>query len=330
MDNGDSSLVTSARDGDIDAFAKLVNRYRDLVASVAFSRLGDASRSEDIAQQTFVTAWERNLDVIDPTNVVSWLCGIARNLARNEQRKSKRANQAMSSLAEVRQTSKPQPTPDQVVSDREQNEILWSIIDALPLKYREPMVLYYQLEESVTDVALALEVSEDVVRQRLHRGRKQLESRLVEFVEEGLSKRRTSDGFVSSVILLLKPPSVSSTAAAGSASLVSKLLLPLGILLSPIVGIVMGTRGTLRQSTSKQERTFIWRAVVIMVVIILTAIVVHLAASIWFTRSSLAPWIQATAWGGLSVGLTAWQQFVFRKLRAIKMEHDTDKERSQS
>ena len=132
MDNGDSSLVTSARDGDIDAFAELVNRYRDLVASVAYSRLGDASRSEDIAQQTFVTAWERNLDVIDPTNVVSWLCGIAKNLARNEHRKSERANQAMGSLAEVRrQTSKPQPTPDQVVSDREQNELLWSIVDAL-------------------------------------------------------------------------------------------------------------------------------------------------------------------------------------------------------
>ena len=53
----DAELAREARDGDRDAYGRIVARYQSLICSLAYCRTGSVSRSEDIAQETFVTAW---------------------------------------------------------------------------------------------------------------------------------------------------------------------------------------------------------------------------------------------------------------------------------
>src|SRR5437879_2515257 len=84
----DAELVARSLAGDRTAFSDIVARYQTLICSLTYSATGDVSRSEDLAQETFVAGWKRLKTLRDPERLRSWLCGIARNLINNSIRKN--------------------------------------------------------------------------------------------------------------------------------------------------------------------------------------------------------------------------------------------------
>src|SRR5947199_92507 len=86
----DSNLWQLVCRGSASAFEVLVRRYQSLVCSVAYSACGDLALSEDVAQETFWTAWRQRASLEQPDYLKAWLCGIARNLAKNARRKASR------------------------------------------------------------------------------------------------------------------------------------------------------------------------------------------------------------------------------------------------
>ena len=145
----DVSLVSRSVAGDRPAFAQIVSRYQSLVCSVAYSATGNVSRSEDLAQETFLTAWRSLDDLREPERLRAWLCGIARNLSFNGLRSEGRepANEAlpMEAIAEA-------PAPESALDDAaildEEQAILWRSIGRIPAAYREPLVLFYREQQS--------------------------------------------------------------------------------------------------------------------------------------------------------------------------------------
>src|SRR5215510_10026813 len=75
----DPELVARSLAGDRDAFSRIVSRYQTLICSLAYSRIGNLGQSEDIAQETFITAWKHLRLLREPSRLRSWLCGIVRN-----------------------------------------------------------------------------------------------------------------------------------------------------------------------------------------------------------------------------------------------------------
>ncbi len=55
----DSALVDASLSGDRDAFGQIVSRHQSLICSLAYSATGSFTQSEDLAQDTFVTAWKQ-------------------------------------------------------------------------------------------------------------------------------------------------------------------------------------------------------------------------------------------------------------------------------
>jgi Sigma-70 region 2 len=78
-EHSDAELVSRSLAGDRDAFSRIVSRYQTLICSLAYSRIGNLGQSEDIAQETFITAWKHLRLLRDPAKLRSWLCGIVRN-----------------------------------------------------------------------------------------------------------------------------------------------------------------------------------------------------------------------------------------------------------
>ena len=76
----DADLVSESLSGDRDAFGQIVERYQTLISSLAYCATGNLSQSEDLAQETFVTAWKQLADLREPEKLRSWLCRISRNL----------------------------------------------------------------------------------------------------------------------------------------------------------------------------------------------------------------------------------------------------------
>src|SRR6266566_4792952 len=84
----DSNLWRLVCGGSAPAFEVLVRRYQSLVCSVAYSACGNLALSEDVAQETFWTAWRQRASLDQPERLGAWLCGIARNLAKNARRRA--------------------------------------------------------------------------------------------------------------------------------------------------------------------------------------------------------------------------------------------------
>src|SRR5262245_22910328 len=89
-ESDDPALVTASLNGDREAFTRIVTRYQALIASVAYCGTGNLAQSEDIAQETFVTAWKQLTALREPGKLRSWLCGIARLLTANARRQEQR------------------------------------------------------------------------------------------------------------------------------------------------------------------------------------------------------------------------------------------------
>lgn len=177
------------RDSDRQAFEGLVRRHQAQVCAIAYSVLRDRGRAEEVAQDAFLIAW-RDRAAVDPS--VRWICGIARNLARNVLRRRR----------EVPMTDDP-ATPardprDELIT-RENAARAEAALERLPDKYREAIVLYYGGEESIADVASALGISQDSARQRVHRGRERLRDQLAP-VETSLRATRPTAAFTAGVV----------------------------------------------------------------------------------------------------------------------------------
>jgi hypothetical protein len=65
-ESSDSELVTQTLAGNRDAFGWIVARYQSLLCSLAYSATGSLSQSEELAQETFLTAWKQLADLRQP------------------------------------------------------------------------------------------------------------------------------------------------------------------------------------------------------------------------------------------------------------------------
>ena len=206
--------------GDTLEYAAFVDQYKNLITSIAYSCTGDLTGSEDIAQETFLVAWQSRHEVREPEKLVSWLSSIARNLARQwvRKRSSRSWPSTQDDVGDVMQFE-PHPS-EKLVSDEEQ-ELVWRSLEAIPESYREVMVLYYRESHSIAEVASVLEITEDAARQRLSRGRGLLRAEVERTIEHTLTNSRPTARFTSGVIVLITMGVGSTVAKAASTAAVS-------------------------------------------------------------------------------------------------------------
>src|SRR4051794_26648324 len=84
----DADLVAASREGDREAFAQIVRRYQGMVSGLIYAACGDLHRSEDLAQETFLSAWKSLSGLRQPAKLPAWLCQIARHRTQDQQRRT--------------------------------------------------------------------------------------------------------------------------------------------------------------------------------------------------------------------------------------------------
>ncbi len=187
----DADLVRAAQRGEKRAFVEIVARHQAMVYGVALGVLGDFTANEDAAQEAFVTAWRKIHELREPEKLRAWLAQIARHAALGHLRRT-RGREAIE-WDETR-ADEDQPTPDQLTVSEEEAALVREALNKLPEKFRLPLVLFYCQDQSAREVAEALNLSEDAVRQRLARGREMLRERMSGLVETAL--RSTQPGAI--------------------------------------------------------------------------------------------------------------------------------------
>jgi RNA polymerase sigma factor (sigma-70 family) len=209
----DAELVTRSRRRDTAAFGSLVERHQDLVFGVALARCGDPELASDLVQDAFVAAW-RNLDQLrEHDRVGSWIAGIARNLAANATRARAREAKLAPEPATV-------PTPEDAALEREGRELIQRALADLPETHREVLVLHYFQAQSVAAIADGLAISEDLVKQRMSRGRRAVRDHISRLLDDGRLRMRPRAGLVASVVAALTIPTSEAVASTTAGKLI--------------------------------------------------------------------------------------------------------------
>ena len=261
----DAELVGQTLSGNRDAFSQIVSRYQSLVCSLAYSATGSLGQSEDLAQETFITAWKRLSHLRERDKLRAWLCGIARNRINNFlRREGREPNHQAESIEEISESHSPEPLPVDYTISQEEAGILWRSLERIPEVFREPLILFYREHQSIETVAASLELSEDAVKQRLSRGRKLLQEEVLAFVEGALKKTSPGKTFTLGVLAAIPLTATTAKAAAvGTTIAKAGTATKLGAIFGSLIGFLPGLgsvyfsyKSSLEHAKSPRERQF--------------------------------------------------------------------------
>ena len=184
MDN-DISIVRSVQEGQTEAFAGLVNSHRERVYAILMRLVSDPHTAEELAQETFVRAFQGLTNFRGESRFGTWLVQIAVNLARDHIRGRQRSRFESLDAALERD-------PDQAVfvdtrnqsnplSELYENEMIKQFeiaLAELPPSYREVFVLRHIENMSYEDISDTTHDSIGSLKVRAHRARKLLKERM--------------------------------------------------------------------------------------------------------------------------------------------------------
>lgn len=226
---------------ELAAFGRLVETHYRAVVAVAYATTRDPGLAEDIAQDTFIAAWDARTTLRDAAKLRPWLCSIARNKSRNALRSRKRE------VAKEHEMADPKPSVIDDAVEREAMAGLHAALAEVPLAYREPLVLFYWEQKSIAQVASALAISEEAAQKRISRGRSHLREGLEAPLEGASRGRRTASAAAAAVLAILATRTAAQAAAATKGTSMS--LFKIAGLVGA-AGLIVGTVAVVRDRAS--------------------------------------------------------------------------------
>ncbi|MBN1972843.1 MAG: sigma-70 family RNA polymerase sigma factor [Sedimentisphaerales bacterium] len=326
-------LLNASLSGNKEAFGTIVENYQSLVCSITYSATGDFAKSEELAQETFIRAWKELKQLKDLGKFRAWLCTITRNLLRQSIKKQNKdiidtaqpiENAAASETSETR--------PDQIAISKEQQIVIWQALQEIPETYREPMVLFYREQQSIKQVAAQLDLSEEVTKQRLARGRKLLKAEMSTLVEDILGQTTPNKVFTAGVLAALpvfstKAASTAVARAAAKGASTAKFGASsnfLGMLISPILvwwGVINHHKADIEEAKTEKERRFLKRSRIIGLLYCLSLpLAIFLFAFTELRRYGNLIWFLILQY---FIGMFILGYSGYKKLKAIQIEQGT-------
>jgi RNA polymerase sigma-70 factor (ECF subfamily) len=163
-DPPDFVLVAQAKAGSETALVRLTARYYQPVRLFLLRRTGDRDLADDLTQETFLRALEHLADLRDDRRFRAWLYQIAcRTCLMHWRRGARTLIVPLEHATQITDSSAPSSTDIRVQT----------ILDALPSRLREVLVLHGLHEQAVPEVARTLGISVDAVYKDFSRAKKQ-------------------------------------------------------------------------------------------------------------------------------------------------------------
>ncbi|WP_066299919.1 RNA polymerase sigma factor SigW [Bacillus sp. FJAT-29937] len=170
--------------GDQDAYAEVVEIYKEKVYMICYRMLGNRHEAEDIAQEAFLRAYVNIHSFNINLKFSSWLYRIATNLCIDRIRKKKpdyyldAEVAGTDGLTMYSQIASDTSLPEEDLESLELQETIQREISKLPEKYRTVIVLKYIEELSLKEISKILDLPLGTVKTRIHRGREALRTQL--------------------------------------------------------------------------------------------------------------------------------------------------------
>jgi RNA polymerase sigma factor (sigma-70 family) len=173
-DDDDAILVARVLAGSHSAFARLVDRHQQAVRLFLRRIAPSLDEADDLAQETFLSAWQNLSSWRGDASVRSWLCAIAWRKAKSARRSLFRRLVRNTGYAERMTLERGEDV------ETEERLALKVALDALPLEQRAAIALCLSEEFSHTEAAAILRLPLGTVKSHIARGRERLRTALGE------------------------------------------------------------------------------------------------------------------------------------------------------
>lgn len=188
-------LMLRAKEGDDEAFSKLVVAYQDRLTNIFFHIVGTQEAAEDLAQDVFLRIYRARHGYVPTARFSTWLFRIANNLASNKRRDAGRRKEV--SLAgsesgplgarpeEQLAAEKSSLMPARQLDKRELQVIVHQALESLNDRQRMALLLHKFEEMSYQDIADSMELTPAAVKSLLSRARDNLRLALEPYMQLG-------------------------------------------------------------------------------------------------------------------------------------------------
>lgn len=192
--------VEAARNGDMEAFRRLVDRYSNAVYAVIYSKLGDFHLAQDLAQETFLKAFLHLPQLKEAEKFGGWLLTTAVRLTADWHRSFKN-KQPIYSDSELVDDSF-----DDTIERRHHRMLVWDALSILDDDSRSAVLMQmygYSLEE----IGVFLQSTPSAVDSRLRRAKSKLKEELIMHMENDVISNRLGNAFADKVVSSVMMPS---------------------------------------------------------------------------------------------------------------------------
>jgi len=171
--------------GDHAAFREFVEQYQQLVFLCCRTLGLNETEAEDVASETFLTAYEKISTFSGKSKLSTWLWKVAYYKGINYLRKNRRHKELLSRLDE-QLADRNIAHVAAALESKEQADIVWRAVGQLPRLWALAIVLFYRHEKSIIEIAKIMKKRQNTVKTYLFKGRKRLKERLSNVLGEDI------------------------------------------------------------------------------------------------------------------------------------------------
>jgi RNA polymerase sigma-70 factor (ECF subfamily) len=173
----EQAWLDQARNGNKEAFSRLVEAYQTPVYNLTYRMLGNRAEAEEAAQESFIRAYSR-LHRYDPAYKFStWMLSIASNHCIDVLRKRRITWLSLDEPLPAEfapQLASDRPDPERAMEQSEVEDQVRELLNALEPDYRAAVILRYWYELSYEEIAETMDTTVSAIKSRLFRARKML------------------------------------------------------------------------------------------------------------------------------------------------------------
>ena len=181
--NNDQQLIEAILNGDAKSYGQLVNRYKDLVYTLAYRMLKHREEAEEVAQDAFVKVYRSLNKFKGDSKFSTWIYKVTYNTCLDRLKKNKKH---FNDLPIDEYTEHKLETIDNALEGMikmERSDLIKRCINKLPSESSYLLTLYYFEELSLDEMSKIIGITSNTIKVKLYRARKKLAEILHQYFE---------------------------------------------------------------------------------------------------------------------------------------------------
>ena len=172
--NQDQIIINQILEGDSKAFAVLVDRYKDLVFTLALKMLKNREEAEEVSQDTFIKVYKKLKKFKGDSKFSTWIYRVAYNTSLDRIKSNKRKQNTVTINEFTEHEVKTLDNALSMMEAQEKKQAIQDCLQMLPADDCALLTLYYFEELSLEEIAKVIGITANNVKVKLFRSRKKL------------------------------------------------------------------------------------------------------------------------------------------------------------